>query len=66
MEWTHANWAVWKAEQPAWFTEGIIAGIPEKIIPDPQLQALNATGGKRQRSSVAIADPVRESMRRNA
>jgi hypothetical protein len=30
---THANWARWQAEKPDWFTEQLIATIPDEFIP---------------------------------
>jgi hypothetical protein len=64
-EFTHSNWARWKEEQPAWFTEEVIARVPDEFIPVAALAELNAAahGGKRRRSSLGLADSVRESVR---
>jgi hypothetical protein len=32
-EFTHANWARWKEEQPAWFTEEVMQRVPVEFIP---------------------------------
>ncbi|GMI34748.1 hypothetical protein TeGR_g13050, partial [Tetraparma gracilis] len=59
-DYTHANWALWKAEKPAWFNEEIVARVPDEFIPVAEVAALNAAaGGKRRRSSVGLADSVR-------
>ena len=67
-DFTHANWARWKEEKPAWFTEGLIQSIPDEFIPVGELAALNAAanGGKRRRSSVGLVESVRESARRSS
>ena len=67
-EFTHANWARWKEDQPAWFTEEVVQRVPDEFIPVPALAALNAAarGGKRRRSSVGLASSVRESARESA
>jgi hypothetical protein len=63
-EWTHANWARWKEEQPAWFTEEVIARVPDEFIPVAEVAALNAAhGGKRRRSSLGLGESVRVSLR---
>ena len=64
-EFTHANWARWKEEQPAWFTETVIQRVPDEFIPVASLAALNAAahGGKRRRSSLGLVESVRESIR---
>jgi hypothetical protein len=64
-DFTHANWARWKEETPAWFTEEVIARVPDEFIPVAEVAALNAAapGGKRRRSSVGLADSVRQSVR---
>ena len=64
-DFTHANWARWKEEQPAWFTEAVIQRVPDEFIPVASLAALNAAarGGKRRRSSLGLAESVRESIR---
>jgi hypothetical protein len=64
-DFTHANWARWKAEQPAWFTEEVIQRVPDEYIPIAALASLNAAahGGQRRRSSVGLASSVRESVR---
>jgi hypothetical protein len=66
-EFTHSKWAGWKAEKPAWFTEEIIARVPDEFIPVAEVAALNAAhGGKRRRSSVGLAGSVRQSARASA
>ena len=64
-DFTHANWARWKEEQPAWFNAEVIARVPDEYIPIAALAELNAAahGGKRRRSSLGLADSVRESVR---
>jgi hypothetical protein len=63
-EFTHANWARWKAERPAWFTEEVIQRVPDEFIPITALAELNAAhGGKRRRSILGLVS-VRESARR--
>ena len=64
-DFTHANWARWKEEQPAWFTETVIQRVPDEFIPVASLAALNAAahGGKRRKSSLGLAESVRESIR---
>ena len=64
-DFTHANWARWKEEQPAWFTAEVIARVPDEYIPIAALASLNAAarGGKRRRSSAGLASSVRESVR---
>jgi hypothetical protein len=64
-EFTHANWARWKEEQPAWFNAEVIARVPDEYIPIAALASLNAAahGGKRRRSSAGLASSVRESVR---
>jgi hypothetical protein len=66
-EFTHANWNRWKAEQPAWFTDGFVQRVPDEFIPVAELAALNASasGGKRRRS-VSVVESVRESARRES
>ena len=32
-DFTHANWARWKDEKPAWFTEEVIQRVPDGFIP---------------------------------
>ena len=62
---THANWARWTVEKPAWFTADIIAMVPDEFIPEDARLELDAAekGGKRRRSSVrlfgqaAVVDP---------
>ncbi|GMI28967.1 hypothetical protein TeGR_g4898 [Tetraparma gracilis] len=55
-ELTTANWARWKEEQPAWFTEEVIQRVPDDFIPVAELAQLNAAarGGRRRRSSVGL------------
>ena len=63
-EFTLANWARWKEEQPAWFDAEVIARVPDEYIPVAALVELNAAnGGKRRRSSVGLGGSVRESIR---
>ena len=61
LEFTHANWARWKEEQPAWFTEEVIQRVPDEFIPLAALAELNAAahGGQRRRSSLGLAESVR-------
>jgi hypothetical protein len=65
-EFTHANWARWKEEQPAWFTEEMVQCVPDEFVPIAALAELNAAnGGKRRRSSVGLVESVRrESVRK--
>jgi hypothetical protein len=57
LEFTHANWTRWKEEQPAWFTEKVIQGVPDEYIPVAALSSLNAAqGGKRRRSSFGLVE----------
>jgi hypothetical protein len=67
-DFTHANWARWKEEKPAWFTEEVIQRIPDEFVPIAALASLNAAGigGKRRRSSVGLASSVRQSVRLSA
>jgi hypothetical protein len=67
-DFTHANWARWKEEQPAWFDAEIIARVPDEYIPVAALAELNAAahGGQRRRSSLGPVDSVRESARRGS
>jgi hypothetical protein len=66
-DFTHANWARWKEEQPAWFTEELIQRVPDEFIPVTELVSLNAAqGGKRRRSSMGLVDSVRVSTRESA
>jgi hypothetical protein len=67
-EFTLANWARWKEEQPSWFTEEVIQRVPDSFIPAAEVAALNAAarGGQRRRSSVGLADSVRASVRESA
>ncbi|GMI23650.1 hypothetical protein TeGR_g6548, partial [Tetraparma gracilis] len=60
-EFTHSNWARWKEEQPAWFTEEVIQRVPDEFIPLAALAELNAAahGGQRRRSSLGLAESVR-------
>jgi hypothetical protein len=60
-DFTHANWARWKEEQPAWFTETVIQRVPDEYIPVAALVELNAAahGGKRRRSSFGLAESMR-------
>jgi hypothetical protein len=64
-EFTHANWARWKEEQPAWFDAEVIARVPDEYIPIAALASLNAAahGGQRRRSSLGLAGSVRQSVR---
>jgi hypothetical protein len=56
LEFTHANWARWKEEQPPWFTEEVIQRVPDEYVPEEDLAALVAAhGGKRRRSSLGLA-----------
>jgi hypothetical protein len=67
-EFTHANWARWKEEQPAWFDDAMIAVVPDEFIPVAALAELNAAGhgGQRRRSSLGLVGSVRESARRGS
>jgi hypothetical protein len=67
-DFTHANWARWKAEKPAWFTEEVIQRVPDEFIPIAALASLNAAahGGQRRRSSLGLAGSVRQSVRLSA
>ena len=60
-DFTHANWARWKEEEPAWFTEEVIQRVPDEYIPIAALASLNAAahGGQRRRSSLGLVDSVR-------
>jgi hypothetical protein len=58
--WTHANWARWIEEQPAWFTPSAISRVPDRFIPHADLAAL---GFNRERRGSA-QESVRESVRR--
>jgi hypothetical protein len=60
-EFTHANWARWKEEQPAWFTAEVVARVPDEYIPIAALASLNAAahGGQRRRSSLGLMESVR-------
>jgi hypothetical protein len=57
-DFTHANWARWKEEQPGWFTEEVIQSVPDEYIPVAALASLNAAahGGKRRRSSLGLVE----------
>jgi hypothetical protein len=59
--WTLENWARWKTEGEAWFTEEIVQRVPDDFIPVGELTALNAAanGGKRRRSSLGLVESVR-------
>jgi hypothetical protein len=65
---THANWARWKRESPAWFTEELIARVPDEFIPVADLAALNAAadGGQRRRSSFGLVESVRRDSKRSS
>ena len=67
-DFTHANWARWKEEQPSWFTEEVIQRVPDEFIPIAALASLNvaAHGGQRRRSSLGLVGSVRESARRGS
>jgi hypothetical protein len=41
-DFTHANWARWKEEQPAWFNEELIQRVPDEFIPAAAVAELNA------------------------
>ncbi|GMI36431.1 hypothetical protein TeGR_g5515, partial [Tetraparma gracilis] len=62
---TLANWARWKEEKPAWFTEEVVQRVPDEFIPEEDLaEIVAAHGGQRRRSSLGLVEPVRESARR--
>ena len=67
-DFTLANWARWKEEQPAWFDAEVIARVPDEYIPIAALASLNAAahGGQRRRSSLGLAGSVRQSVRESA
>jgi hypothetical protein len=46
------NWWKWQAERPDWFTESVVAAIPDRFIPQAEVERMNvAAGGQRRRSS---------------
>jgi hypothetical protein len=53
LEFVTNNWAKWQADKPDWFTDDIVASIPDKFIPVEALEELNreGIGGQRRRSS---------------
>jgi hypothetical protein len=60
--WTMSSWETWDREEPEWFTQKVIASIPDEFIP-PRFLAI--MGGARERRGSA-AGSVRESMRRGS
>jgi hypothetical protein len=64
-EFTHANWAHWNEDKPAWFTETVIQRVPDEYIPVAALVSLNAAahGGQRRRSNLGLVGSLRESVR---
>jgi hypothetical protein len=60
--WTMSSWETWDREKPEWFTQKVIASIPDEFIP-PRFLAI--MGGARERRGSA-AGSVRESMRRGS
>ncbi|GMI19342.1 hypothetical protein TeGR_g2736 [Tetraparma gracilis] len=60
-DFTHANWARWNEEKPAWFTEEVIQRVPDEHIPVAALASLNAAahGGQRRRSSAGFVEMVK-------
>ena len=51
-EFTHANWARWKEEKPAWFK---VETVPDQFIPAVELELL---GSKRKRRGGAASSVV--------
>jgi hypothetical protein len=46
------NWDDWMLVRPEWLTEGVVACIPDKFLPEKEVERLNILGGgKRRRSS---------------
>jgi hypothetical protein len=57
--WTMENWGKWVTEKPVWFTDKVIATVPDAYIPPAFLGSL---GPRRERRGSA-AGSVRESFR---
>ncbi len=57
-QWALSMYATWRSLQPAWFTDGIRALIPDSFIPAAALRQENARAGGR-RSSLANAGVLR-------
>jgi hypothetical protein len=50
-----SRYAAWKRQQPSWFTEDVIARIPDDFMPKAELDSLNsAAPDGRRRSSVSM------------
>jgi hypothetical protein len=46
------HWESWMANQPEWFTENVIATVPDEYLKDDEIERLKKLGGgKRRRSS---------------
>lgn len=51
-EWTMKNWHEWSKTKPAWFTDVLIARVPDEFIPKVEVERLDAAapGGQRRRT----------------
>jgi hypothetical protein len=55
MAFVASNWAIWQLEKPGWFTENLVASIPDRFIPAEEVERMNreSFGGQRRRNSFA-------------
>jgi hypothetical protein len=59
-KWTKEKFSVWRAENPAWLTDEVIARIPDEFMPAAALAVLNASGRRsiRKKSILERALPL--------
>jgi hypothetical protein len=52
-EWSHANWAKWQRDKPAWFSDATISMVPDDYIPKSGPGGLTELGANRARRTSA-------------
>lgn len=57
--WTMANWAHWEETKPDWFTDVVVATVPDSYIP---AEFVRRRGGAERTRRGSAARSIRESM----
>ena len=57
------HWLIWQADRPDWFTDDIIATIPDRFIPADEVERMNRESGRGQRRRNSFMGSIGEGRR---
>ena len=50
------NWDDWMKDRPEWLTDNVVASVPDKFLPTPEVKRLEKEGGGKRRRSSAFGE----------